>query len=420
MDNSTIAILHYTSPPIVGGVEAVIQAHLDVFAEHGHKVRVIAGRGERHNYPAGAELCLVPEMDSQHPAVAKISAKLEKGIVPPDFYTLTDQLEAAIGPFLDGMNHLIVHNLFTKHFNLPLTAALYRLLDKGVGQSCIAWCHDFTWTSLNSRSRVHPGYPWDLLRTRRPDTCYVVVSKQRQATLAELFNCALDEIRVVYNGVDPKALLGLTEAGWALIDRLGLFESDLIMLMPVRVTQAKNIEFALRVLSVLKAMGGRPKLLLTGPPDPHDSENMTYYDSLKKLRAELGVEEEMCFIYESGPQDGDGFIIDLILVGELFRVSDLIFMPSHREGFGMPVLEAGLAGIPIMASEMPAAMEIGWEEVMLIQKSESPEAVAKRILAWAAGSPLYRLRRRVRQAYTWEAIYQQAIRPLLKEMGKAV
>jgi glycosyltransferase involved in cell wall biosynthesis len=415
MDKSTIAILHYASPPVVGGVEAVIQAHLDVFTEHDHPVRVIAGRGERDRYPAGAELCVVPEMDSQHPAVVKISANLEKGIVPADFYTLTDQLEAAIGPFIKGINHLIVHNLFTKHFNLPLTAALYRLLDKGVGQGCIAWCHDFTWTSPNSRSRVHPGYPWDLLRTKRSDTRYVVVSKQRQATLAELFNCALDEIRVVYNGVDPKALLGLTEAGWALIDRLGLFESDLIMLMPVRVTKAKNIELALRVVAALKAMGYRPKLLVTGPPDPHDSDNMTYYDSLKKLRAELGVEDEMRFVFESGPQDGDGFIIDLALVGELFRVSDLIFMPSHREGFGMPVLEAGLAGVPIMAAEIPAAVEIGQEEVVLIGKSMSPETIGEKILALTMDNPVYRLRRRVRDSYTWEAIYRQEIQPLLRE-----
>jgi glycosyltransferase involved in cell wall biosynthesis len=85
----------------------------------------------------------------------------------------------------------------------------------------------------------------------------------------------------------------------------------------------------------------------------------------------------------------------------------------------MPVLEAGLAGIPIMASEMPAAMEIGRAEVMRIQKSESPEAVAARILTWTVESPVYRLRRRVRQAYTWEAIYQQAIRPLFTEMSDA-
>jgi glycosyltransferase involved in cell wall biosynthesis len=121
----------------------------------------------------------------------------------------------------------------------------------------------------------------------------------------------------------------------------------------------------------------------------------------------------MRFVYESGPKVGDGFTIDLGMVGELFRVSDFVFMPSHREGFGMPVLEAGLAGIPVISSEIPAAMEIGREEVIVMKKSQSPNEVAELILAQIADDPVHRLRRRVRQSYTWEAIYDQNITPLL-------
>jgi glycosyltransferase involved in cell wall biosynthesis len=409
---SSVGILHYSAPPVVGGVEAVIQAHLTVFADHGHRIQVIAGRGESRHYPAKADLWVIPEIDSQHPAVVDISAKLEIGEVPEGFDRLTDHILDAIAPVLDNLDNLIVHNVFTKHFNLPLTAALHRLLDREVIKGCIAWCHDFTWTSPSSRSKVHQCYPWDLLRTKRSDTRYVVVSKKRQTTLAELFNCPPEEIHVIYNGVDPKTLLGLTDDGWALITSLGLLESDLVMLMPVRVTKAKNIEFALQVVSALKEKGCKLKLLLTGPPDPHDPDNMTYYETLKKMRAELSLEDEMRFVYESGPQEGNGFTIELGLVGELFRVSDLVFMPSHREGFGMPVLEAGLAGIPVISSEIPAAMEIGREEVIVMNKSQRPDEVAEIILAQIAGDPVHRLRRRVRQSYTWEAIYDQNISPL--------
>jgi hypothetical protein len=59
---------------------------------------------------------------------------------------------------LRRFDHLIVHNVFTKHFNLPLTAALFELLDAQRIPHCIAWCHDFTWTSPHSRSKVHAGY----------------------------------------------------------------------------------------------------------------------------------------------------------------------------------------------------------------------------------------------------------------------
>ena len=41
-----VALLHYSAPPIVGGVESVLAHHARLLSEAGHNVRVIAGRGE--------------------------------------------------------------------------------------------------------------------------------------------------------------------------------------------------------------------------------------------------------------------------------------------------------------------------------------------------------------------------------------
>jgi glycosyltransferase involved in cell wall biosynthesis len=306
-----------------------------------------------------------------------------------------------------------VHNVFTKHFNLPLTAALDRIRDQKQGQRTIAWCHDFTWTSPSSSAKVRPGYPWDLLRTYRSDVTYVTVSRRRQREMAALFGCPPEQIHVVYNGVDPSALLGLSAEGETLVQRLGLLAYDLVLLMPVRVTQAKNIEYALRVVAALKARGCRPKLILTGPPDPHDAKSMAYFRGLQSLRQDLGVEEEMRFIFESGPEPGLPFIVGAEVVGDLFRTSDLMFMPSHREGFAMPVLEAGLVGIPVVCTEVPAAVEIGGEDVILFDKDDDPAHLADRLLLWAERNPIHRLRRRVRQGYTWQAVFHRDIEPLL-------
>jgi glycosyltransferase involved in cell wall biosynthesis len=102
------------------------------------------------------------------------------------------------------------------------------------------------------------------------------------------------------------------------------------------------------------------------------------------------------------------------VVGDLFRAADLMFMPSHREGFGMPVLEAGLVGIPVVSTEVPAALEVGGQDLLLFDLKEDPDHLAERILAWAEGSPVHRLRRRVRQNYTWQAIFRRDIEPLLR------
>ncbi len=414
MTRSTLAVLHYTAPPIIGGVESVLEAHARLFQQAGFDVTVIAGRGAELAMPPGVRFQQIPEVDSLQSRVASIGAALEQGRVPDDFGAVTADTAQKLRSCLSQFDHVIVHNVFTKHFNLPLTAALFDLLDAHVIRQCIAWCHDFTWTSPHSRSKVHAGYPWDLLRTRRPDVDYVVVSRERQRTLAQLFNCAPEMIHVIYNGVDPAVLWGLSPQGRALIDRLGVQERDLIILMPVRITSAKNIELALQVTAVMKARGDRPRLVVTGPPDPHDVESKAYFQSLRDLRAQLNVDAEARFVFESGPDANQPWFIDESLVAELFRVSDVLFMPSRREGFGMPVLEAGLIGIPVACAEgVPAAQEIGGEDVLRFKVTDSPETIADLLQAWARHSSAFRLRHRIKQDYSWSSIFQREIVPLL-------
>jgi glycosyltransferase involved in cell wall biosynthesis len=414
MSKPSTAMLHYSAAPVVGGVEGVIQAHAETFLRNDYPVTVIAGRGEAEALPPGTDFILIPELDSRHPQVLQMTASLEKGQVPADFDAVTDRLAEKLAPILGGFENVVVHNVLTMYYNLPLSAALVRLVDEGVIHHCIAWCHDFTWASPTSRHKVHPGHPWDVLRTYNPAITYVVVSQHRQQVLADLLGCPLERVHVVYNGVDPGVLLGLSEAGQALVTRLGLLASDLVLLMPVRVTQAKNVEAALHVVAELKARGLSPRLILTGPPDPHDPDSMAYFHELQALRGRLGVEHEMRFIFEEGPGPGEPLTIGMDVVGDLFRVSDMLFMPSHREGFGMPVLEAALVGMPIVSTEVPAAVELGEDSVILVDADEDPAYVAGRIIGWLERSPVYQLRRQVRQNYTWDAIFQRDIEPLLR------
>jgi glycosyltransferase involved in cell wall biosynthesis len=409
-----VALLHYSAPPVIGGVENVILAHAGLFLEANCSVTVLAGTGRKKALPSGTEYIGIPGLDSQNSQILKMNQELEQGRVPPDFEKMVTLIEKVLAPLLQPMDLLIVHNVFTKHFNLPLTAALLRLLDQGFIRHCVAWCHDLTWTSPSSRKKVFSGYPWDLLRTQRPDLIYVTVSEERQRELADLFGCAPEQIRVIYNGVDPQELLALSDTGLDLIDRLNLWESDLNLLMPVRVTQAKNIELALHLVAILKEKGIHSKLIVTGPPDPHDPMNMDYFRTLLRLRRQLGVFHEMRFVYESGPSPEEPFIVEMPIVADLLRVSDALFMPSHREGFGMPVLEAGLAGIPAFCStRVPAAQEIGGQDVLTFSPDADADQVASLILNWVENSPVFPLRRRVRQGLTWRGIFDRQILPLL-------
>ena len=415
MSKGRIGILHYSAPPTIGGVEAVIHAQTEVFLDNGYAVYVIAGRGDSSALPDQAEGIFIPLFDSQQEDILQASQALEQGCLPHNFESLVQRIKALLIPALKEIDHLIVHNIFSKHFNLPLTAALFQLIEEDKIPHVIAWTHDLTWTSPNSRSKVYDGYPWDLLRQFHQAITYVTVSEKRQQELCSLLNIAPEMVHVVHNGVEPYSLLGISAEGKQLIEKLGLLDSDLNILMPVRVTQAKNVEYALQVLQASQEQFQNPRLVLTGPPDPHSSSNMAYFQSLKSQRQALGLEKQMTFIYECGPDPEKPFTISEKIVGDFLRISDVMFMPSHREGFGMPVLEAGLAGVPVMCASIPAANEIGKTDVLQFDPGQPASETAAAMAALIKNNPLTHFRRRVRLSYTWQALFTHKIYPLLKE-----
>jgi mannosylglucosylglycerate synthase len=141
---------------------------------------------------------------------------------------------------------------------------------------------------------------------------------------------------------------------------------------------------------------------------------MAYYQKLQSQRNNLGLRKEMRFVFESGPELDMPFTIEPELVGDLYRLCDVLFMPSHREGFGMPILEAGLAGLKVICTDIPAAREIANDEATFIDPHGDPDEIAQMIVQWAQSSSIQRLRRTVRQNYTWPALFQTKIEPLLR------
>jgi mannosylglucosylglycerate synthase len=62
-----LALLHYTAPPVTGGVEWVMAAQARKLREAGYDVRLIAGRGDAE---------ILPELDSRHPDVEDVTERL--------------------------------------------------------------------------------------------------------------------------------------------------------------------------------------------------------------------------------------------------------------------------------------------------------------------------------------------------------
>ena len=256
------------------------------------------------------------------------------------------------------------------------------------------------------------------MKTLRRDVTYVVITRARQEQLARLFNCAPARLRVVPNGVHVRFWWNLSPAGDALITQLGLLEGDIFILQPVRITQLKNIAFSLQVVAALKARGLSPRFLVSGPPDPHDPAGLELLADLRRLRSELDLEAEVYFAAEQGPDPEVARVLPFEIVRDLYEACDVILLPSMSEGFGIPLIEAGLLGRPVFCADIPPFREIGSRQVYRFKLEDGPDAVATRIAAWAQRDRAYQLRRRVWKYYAWRAVRRQHIEPLINRLAK--
>ncbi|MGA7194950.1 MAG: glycosyltransferase [Anaerolineales bacterium] len=403
-----VAILHYSVPPIVGGVESVITHHARLMFADGYSVRLIAGRGESLNEQI--PLTILPLADSRHARVTEIKKELDRGEATANFESLRDELIEQLRNTLSGVDILIAHNVCSLNKNLALTAALYQLHVSKKLPRLLLWHHDLAWTTPRYQPELHDGYPWDLLRTSWGNITHVVVSKQRRTELADLMKIEPALIHIIPNGVDAARFYKLESQTQALLEQTHLLDAAPILLLPVRITPRKNIELALRVLAELQNRFPNAALLVTGPLGPHNVNNIEYFESLLTLRSQLGLEGSVHFLAE---------LVDSYLphevVADFYRVADALFFPSREEGFGIPLIEAAFSHVPAFCADIPPLRELGLADATFFSPDEDPAKVANMLTEYFQSSFIARLSMRARSSFRWEAIYRQHIAPLLEK-----
>ncbi|RMG57868.1 MAG: glycosyltransferase family 1 protein [Deltaproteobacteria bacterium] len=412
MKPNDIAIIHYSGPPIVGGVESTIFFHAKYLVDYGFSVTLIAGRGEKFHQKV--EFVRIPEVDSRNPDILRVAESLNNQKIPREFYELRDSLREKLLPKIRDKSAVIVHNVATLPQNLPLTSALH-LLAQETSTPFILWCHDIAWLDPVYLPRLHEGYPWDLLRTRWEGVRYVTISKERAAQLSKITGIPEDEISIIPPGVEPLRFFRLHSLTEEILTSLNLEKADPLILYPTRIIKRKNIEFAINVVSSLRDVTPDPHLVITGPPGPHNPENLSYLQTLLELKETMGVGERVHFLYER-IEGGETTGVPEEILSDLFRVADLVLFPSLREGFGIPLLEGGLSLVPIFTTHIPSVSAVGSDLVHLISPDESPHMVALKIASFLENDRRHRLRKKVMMEFSWERIIKEKLIPLLKEV----
>jgi glycosyltransferase involved in cell wall biosynthesis len=403
--------LHYTSPPIIGGVEAILYAQAMRLTTRGYPVTILSGRGgplaDRH----AAKLVIIPELDSREAAVSAVREALDRGEIPSEFATLRADIVQHLSTELAELDVLIVHNALTLHFNLPLTAALWTLANAPRAR-IISWVHDISWLSPIYRPWMHDGEPWDFLRRQHPRITSIFVSAQRLQEWNQLTGAALDATHVIPNGIDAGALLNLGPRAIELNARFGLLSADVVMLAPVRITKRKNLEWAIDAAAGVRASGRSVQLLITGPPGPHNPRSHEYVQELERLADRLGLRDSVRFLYEQSPGAPDEHAVDSATLSDLYMLSDVVTLPSASEGFGLPLAEAAIFRVPVVCTDLPAFREIAPDGATFVPIAAGSPAFTAAVLE-AIESPAARLRRHVIDTLSWDRIVTERLEPLL-------
>ncbi len=405
-----IALLHYTSPPIVGGVEIVLAHHARLMTNAGHEVAIFCGRGKELN--GNIPVNIISLLDSRHPQILHIKHELDQGLYTPAFDSLSDVIEEALVAGLQGFDILIAHNVLSLHKNLPLTAALHKVNLRSGFPQMIAWHHDLAWTTSRYQHDLHSGYPWDLLRKSWKGLTHVVVSEHRRQELSNLINLSPQEIHVIPNGVDMNDFYKLEEQTRGLVKELKLHEYDPLFLLPARLTPRKNIELAFSIVREVRKQYPQAGLLVTGPEGPHNPTNKAYKEKLINLRNDLELQGAVHLLAEVTTE----FLPDPV-IADFYRLADALLFPSLEEGFGIPLIEAAFSHIPVFCADIPVLRELGGEDVSYFSSHGNPSVIADQIVERMRKEKTLLWSRRAKHNYNWDMIYTNQIEPLIQEVA---
>lgn len=405
-------LLHYTCPPVIGGVETILYEQAQRLSARGYPVTILSGRGGPLPSPTTIQLRLIPELDSKHPDVTATRDALDRGEVPSGFETLRSCLRERLVSELGGLDVLIVHNALGLHFNLALTSVLWDLAERR-SPRLIAWYHDLSWVNPLYRPLMHPGEPWSYLRRQHPRITPVFISTQRRQEWEALTKMVQPPETVIPNGVDPFTLLRIGPATRTLIDRHQLDHVDAVLLAPVRITRRKNLEWAIDAAAAVRESGRTVRLLITGPPGPHNPRAHDYVDELKALTTQHRLQESVCFLFEQQPPGAQGhYPVDAATLADLYMLSDVVTLPSTSEGFGLPLAEAAVFRTPVVCTDLPVFREVAPSGPRFVPIEAGPAGFSRAVLD-ALNSDDARFRRRILRDYSWDAIIQQRLEPLL-------
>jgi len=226
---------------------------------------------------------------------------------------------------------------------------------------------------------------------------YLSVSELTRTIFIDSLSVKSDSVKVIHPGVDLKPFNALDrkQCRMEIRERLGLKLSDIILLFVGMNFEIKGLSSLIKAVakSIQHNSAVPLKLVIVGKGN---------YSRYSKLAAQLGIPNNVVF---TGVLEED--------IEKVYLASDLFSMLSEFDAFGMTVLEAMAASIPVIISDHVGAKDI-------IQQGENGYIVERHnidqistsinaLLDEAHRKNISKLAYKTSQNYSWDHTANQVI-----------
>ncbi|TDJ51322.1 MAG: glycosyltransferase family 1 protein [Nitrospina sp.] len=143
------------------------------------------------------------------------------------------------------------------------------------------------------------------------------------------------------------------------------------------------------------------QITLVDRDDRPDHEKPRILQELRKLCQTLGIEDRVEFAERKSPD----------AMNALYQKADVLVHPAIYENFGMPMLEAAAAGLPLIATPVGVALELVTSGETGFIVPADPDTICDRLLQLS--EPKTRaefsqnLRQRARQLFGWNNVMER-------------
>ncbi len=423
-----IGIIHYTCPETEkSGVTTVIRNHAIHLTNLGNEVTIIYGKGGGLE---GVREVYIEELSPDCPEISKLQSKILNRKLDEaarkNFLKIKEALKKKIKDATQGLDVVIVHNIPSMVFNFPATVAINELAGESKSKF-VFWIHDSA-ALRQEWKKFLKTWPFTELHYEHPNVSYVTITEFRAKQLSQMRNdhFKLKNVKIIPNGINVEEYERLDEATLKLREKLRLKWDDYVILMPIRVLPRKNIELGLKVIYELKKLVGerRVKIVITGPPDPQAMiKQKRYLDYLNKMIKKLNLEDNILLIHDliSFRRLHENNRITKWGIADAYALADLVLITSKEEGFGLPILEAGVARKPLFVSRIKPFEELLKEgiEAYMFGLNEKPANIAFKIFRYFLSDIIQYNFNNVIRKYRWNGIVKDKVLPFLRDIVEA-